>query len=165
MSKQKWIKNMSKSIDKERVTKECKLKVNDVFNLSPQMRVLVHFDEYLSSIGEVAELLAGVCGQMAINTIAFLICFSFWSLMPPVFLDNYFDHALKEKIQEHMSPSTLTSSKISPHDAVGVVLGPEHPGRIRGLGLRVVPSFAFRHTTTRMGGMSLGSTSATVPGD
>lgn len=60
-----------------------------------------------------------------------------------------------------MTQNASSSSEISPHDAVGAVLGPEHPGRVRGLGLGVVPSVAFRHTTTRMSGINLGSTSGT----
>jgi len=74
-------------------------------------------------------------------------------------------YILQEKIQEHITQSTSSSSEVSPHDAVGVVLGPEHPGRVRGLGMGVVPSFAFQHTTTRINGMNLGSTSATIPID
>ena len=66
-------------------------------------------------------------------------------------------------MQEHITQSTSSSSDVSPHDAVGVVLGPEHPGRVRGLGMGVVPSVAFRHTTARISSINLGLSSATTP--
>ena len=74
-------------------------------------------------------------------------------------------YILQEKIQEHITQSTSSSSEVSPHDVVGVVLGPKHPGHVRGLGMGVVPSFAFQHTTARINGMNLGSTNATTPTD
>jgi len=81
--------------DEQGVTKQMKLKVRDIFNLSPQLRVIVKFDEYLSPIGEAAGLLAGVCGQMATDTVAFPISYSSWSLMPNMYLDHCFANALK----------------------------------------------------------------------
>ena len=42
----------------------------------------------------------------------------------------------------------------------GTVFGKEHPGRVRGLGIGVVLTMAFKHTTTRIGGLNLGSSSA-----
>ncbi|XP_057444289.1 uncharacterized protein LOC130736473 [Lotus japonicus] len=38
--------------------------------------------------------------------------------------------------------------------------GPEHSGRVRGLGLGAVPTVAFKHTTTRLSGMNFGSSDA-----
>nr|XP_025670337.1 glycine-rich cell wall structural protein 1-like [Arachis hypogaea] len=37
------------------------------------------------------------------------------------------------------------------------VLEKEHPGRVRGLGMGVVPTVAFKNNTTRISQMSLGS--------
>ncbi|KAJ1379805.1 putative transposase, Ptta/En/Spm, plant [Sesbania bispinosa] len=65
-----------------------------------------------------------------------------------------------EKIDNHLSQSVEASSKISPYDAVGVVFGKEHLGRVRGLGLEAVPTIAFKHTTTRLSGMNFGLSSA-----
>ena len=81
--------------DEQGVTKQQKLKVRDVFNLSPQVHVIVKFDEYLSPIGEAAGLLVGICGQMATDSVAFPISYSSWSLMPNIYLDNCFAHAFK----------------------------------------------------------------------
>ncbi|KAG5600554.1 hypothetical protein H5410_031924, partial [Solanum commersonii] len=39
--------------------------------------------------------------------------------------------------------------KVSPNDALGIVLGPEYPGHVRGLGLGVVPTVAFKQTSGR----------------
>ena len=61
-----------------------------------------------------------------------------------------------------MSQSSEASSEISPNDAIGMVFGAEHPGRVRGLGMEVVPSTAFRHTGTRLGGMNIGQVSAST---
>ena len=66
------------------------------------------------------------------------------------------------KIHQHLSQSSETSSEISPNDAIGVIFGAEHPGRVRGLGLGVVPSTAFRHTSTRLGGINLGKGNAST---
>lgn len=81
--------------DEQGVTKKLKLKVKDVFNLSNELRIVVDFDEHFSPIGEAAGLLAGVCGQLAIDTVAFPISFTKWSEMPESFLNHSFDHALK----------------------------------------------------------------------
>ncbi|KAH0748704.1 hypothetical protein KY290_027936 [Solanum tuberosum] len=44
-----------------------------------------------------------------------------------------------EKIELTLSQSTMDESQISPNDVVGKVLGKEHSGRVRCLGLGVVP--------------------------
>ncbi|XP_075095263.1 uncharacterized protein LOC142173549 [Nicotiana tabacum] len=44
-----------------------------------------------------------------------------------------------EKIELALSQSTMDESEISPNDVVGTVLGKEHSGRVRCIGLRVVP--------------------------
>ncbi|KAL4289270.1 hypothetical protein AHAS_Ahas19G0369400 [Arachis hypogaea] len=51
----------------------------------------------------------------------------------------------------------MESTVNSPLDALGVVLGKEHPGRVRGLGMEVVPTVAFKNNTTRISQMNLGS--------
>ncbi|XP_070038305.1 uncharacterized protein [Nicotiana tomentosiformis] len=62
---------------------------------------------------------------------------------------SYVNEAAKEiceKIELALSQSTVDESKISPNDAIGKVLGKEHSGRVRCLGLGVVPGRAFRQT-------------------
>ncbi|XP_061363826.1 uncharacterized protein LOC133307343 [Gastrolobium bilobum] len=53
-----------------------------------------------------------------------------------------------EKIHEELSQST-NFTEISRNDAVAKVLGPEHSGRVRGLGLGGLPSIAFGPTIGR----------------
>ncbi|KAG5580079.1 hypothetical protein H5410_050706, partial [Solanum commersonii] len=52
-------------------------------------------------------------------------------------------------------------AEISP----GIVLGPEHPGRVRGLGLGVVPTMAFKQTSKRFNCVNVSSscTSTSTP--
>ena len=45
----------------------------------------------------------------------------------------------------------------SPLDALGVVFGKEHTGRVRCLGMGAVPTIAFKNNTTRISQMNLGS--------
>ena len=42
-----------------------------------------------------------------------------------------------------MSQDSFDSTEISPHDALGKVLGSEHSGRVRGLGLGACPTSVF----------------------
>ncbi|KAM3282753.1 hypothetical protein P3S67_026398 [Capsicum chacoense] len=51
----------------------------------------------------------------------------------------------------------------SPNDAVGKVLGKEHSGRVRFLGLGVVPSRSFKQTRPHFGGMSSSSSNSSCP--
>ncbi|TKY53690.1 transposase, Ptta/En/Spm, plant [Spatholobus suberectus] len=67
-----------------------------------------------------------------------------------------------EKIDEYLSQHSEDASDISPNDAIGVIFGKEHLGRVRGLGLGVCPTIVFKHTTLRLSGMNLGSSSATT---
>ncbi|XLU45404.1 hypothetical protein S245_040218, partial [Arachis hypogaea] len=62
-----------------------------------------------------------------------------------------------EKIEAYSSQQAVESTVNSPLDALGVVLGKEHPGRVRGLGMGVVPTVAFKNNTTRISQMNLGS--------
>ncbi|KAK6796204.1 hypothetical protein RDI58_003905 [Solanum bulbocastanum] len=51
----------------------------------------------------------------------------------------------------------MDESQISPNDVVGKVLGKEHSGRVRCLGLGVVPSKVFKQVRSRFGGASASS--------
>nr|XP_009797931.1 PREDICTED: uncharacterized protein LOC104244240 [Nicotiana sylvestris] len=62
---------------------------------------------------------------------------------------SYVNEAAKEiceKIEPVLSQSTVDESEISPNDTIGKVLGKEHFGRVRCLGLGAVPGRAFRQT-------------------
>ncbi|XP_039682656.1 uncharacterized protein [Medicago truncatula] len=62
-----------------------------------------------------------------------------------------------EKICNHIAENPDAYSEISPNDIVGKIFGKEHSGRVRGMGMRVVPTIAFKHTTTQLSGMEFGS--------
>ncbi|XP_061370282.1 uncharacterized protein LOC133312999, partial [Gastrolobium bilobum] len=55
---------------------------------------------------------------------------------------------LVDQIYEELNQST-NSTEISTNDAVAKVFGPEHSGRVRGLGLGGLPSIAFGPTSGR----------------
>ena len=55
----------------------------------------------------------------------------------------------------------LASQSIGPQDAFGQVMGPEHPGRVRGLGLGPVPSRVFGSFTHGASG-STNSSESTI---
>ncbi|XP_025622948.1 uncharacterized protein [Arachis hypogaea] len=64
---------------------------------------------------------------------------------------------IAEKIEAHSSQQPMELTVNSPLDALGVVFGKEHPGRVRGLGMGAVPTIAFKNNTTRISQMNLGS--------
>ncbi|TKY59581.1 transposase, Ptta/En/Spm, plant [Spatholobus suberectus] len=64
------------------------------------------------------------------------------------------------KIDEYLSQNPKDASIISPNDVIGVIFGKEHPGYVRSLGMGVCPTIAFKHTTTQLNGMNLGSSIA-----
>ncbi|XP_057760440.1 uncharacterized protein LOC130980816 [Arachis stenosperma] len=64
---------------------------------------------------------------------------------------------IAEKIEVYSSQQVVESTVNSPLDALGVVLGKEYPGRVRGLGMGAVPTVAFKNNTTRISQMNLGS--------
>ncbi|KAM3303442.1 hypothetical protein P3S67_014472 [Capsicum chacoense] len=69
----------------------------------------------------------------------------------------YVNEAVKEiceKTELALSQSAIDESQISANDAVGKVLGPEHSGRVRFLGLGVVPSRVFKQDRPHFGGAS-----------
>ncbi|TKY62207.1 HGWP repeat containing protein [Spatholobus suberectus] len=82
--------------------------------------------------------------------------------MPDAYLDNAFDTVLKEKIDDYLSQNSEAVSKISPNDIVGVIFGKEHPSCVRDLGLGLCPTIAFKHITTRLGGINSGSSNASA---
>ncbi|KAH0669316.1 hypothetical protein KY285_023478 [Solanum tuberosum] len=68
-----------------------------------------------------------------------------------------------EKIEEIHRQRPESIVEVSPNDALGIVLGPEHPGRVRGLGLGVVPTMAFKQTSRRFKHVDVSSSSASAP--
>ncbi|XP_019257354.1 PREDICTED: uncharacterized protein LOC109235630 isoform X2 [Nicotiana attenuata] len=59
-----------------------------------------------------------------------------------------------EKIELVVSQSATDESEVSPNDVVGKVLGKEHSGRVRCLGLGAIPSKVFGQTRRRFGGIN-----------
>ncbi|WJX37868.1 hypothetical protein P8452_25589 [Trifolium repens] len=45
-----------------------------------------------------------------------------------------------EQIEEGLAQSTNNESEVSPNDVVGRVLGPEHSGRVRCMGMGAAPT-------------------------
>ncbi|XP_070052552.1 uncharacterized protein [Nicotiana tomentosiformis] len=73
---------------------------------------------------------------------------------------SYVNEAAKEiceKIELELSQSTVDESEILPNDAVGKVLGKEHSGRVRCLGLGAVPGRDFRQTRHRYSDLNASS--------
>ncbi|XP_029152337.2 uncharacterized protein [Arachis hypogaea] len=64
------------------------LLVKDVHNLPEGLRIVVNFDRQHAAIGEAAGLLAGICGQLATDCVAFPISFDKWSDIPESFFEN-----------------------------------------------------------------------------
>nr|XP_033515683.1 uncharacterized protein LOC117280130 [Nicotiana tomentosiformis] len=67
-----------------------------------------------------------------------------------------------EKIEKMRSQRSETIPEASPNDALGVVFDLEHPGHVRGLGLGVVPTMAFKKTSRRVGSFCMSSSSASA---
>ncbi|XP_020966270.1 uncharacterized protein LOC107619722 isoform X3 [Arachis ipaensis] len=53
-----------------------------------------------------------------------------------------------------------TQFEVSPNDAVGKVLGPEHSGRVRCMGMGAAPTNTFRNVRSRLNGMTISTNSA-----
>ena len=70
---------------------------------------------------------------------------------------------LQEQIEVGLTQSIVDESKVSPLDAVGRVLGLEHPGRVRCMGLGAVPSNTFRNTRLQASSMSSSSSGVAFP--
>ncbi|RYR53131.1 hypothetical protein Ahy_A06g028092 [Arachis hypogaea] len=63
----------------------------------------------------------------------------------------------KEKIEAHSSQQAMESTVNSPLHALGVVLGKDHCGHVRGLGMGAIPTVIFKNNTRRISQMNLGS--------
>ena len=85
----------------------------------------------------------------AAKTIA--VCFSLVTLFSRIVLNLktfifHFITCLQEQIEVGLTQSIVDEYEVSPLDAVGRVLGLEHSGRVRCMGLGAVPSNTFRNT-------------------
>ncbi|KAM3306192.1 hypothetical protein P3S67_013062 [Capsicum chacoense] len=72
----------------------------------------------------------------------------------------YFNEVAKEiskQIESSLSQSTIDESQVSPNNIVDKVLGQEHSGRVRGLGLGFVSGKVFQQVRPRLGGTSASS--------
>ncbi|XP_020960119.1 uncharacterized protein LOC107648345 isoform X5 [Arachis ipaensis] len=76
------------AIDEYEDTTRLHLLVKDVHNLLESLRIVVNFDRQHAAVGEAAGLLAGVCGQLATDCVAFPISFDKWSDIPESFFEN-----------------------------------------------------------------------------
>ncbi|XP_052112625.1 uncharacterized protein LOC127744554 [Arachis duranensis] len=76
------------AIDEHRDSTRLHLLVKDVHNLPEGLRIVVNFDKDYAAIGEAAGLLAGVCGQLATDCVAFPISFDKWLDIPTSFFEN-----------------------------------------------------------------------------
>ncbi|RYR39388.1 hypothetical protein Ahy_A09g044904 [Arachis hypogaea] len=74
--------------DEYEVSTHLHLLVKDVHNLPEGLCVVVNFDKQHAAIGEAVGLLAGVCGQLATDCVAFSINFEKWSIIPESFFEN-----------------------------------------------------------------------------
>ncbi|QHO34821.1 uncharacterized protein [Arachis hypogaea] len=81
-----------------------------------------------------------------------------WDITHKKIDGSYVNEKAKEiAIEAHSSQRPMELTVNSPLDALGVVFGKEHPGRVRGLGMGAVPTIAFKNNTTRISQMNLGS--------
>ncbi|XP_025608052.1 uncharacterized protein [Arachis hypogaea] len=64
-----------------------------------------------------------------------------------------------EQIELNMTQSNA-QFEVSPNDAVGKVLGPEHSGRVRCMGMGAAPTNTFRNVRSRLNGMTISTNSA-----
>ncbi|KAL2327763.1 hypothetical protein Fmac_021190 [Flemingia macrophylla] len=67
--------------------------------------------------------------------------------------------AIAEQIEVGLAESTTNESEVSPNDVVGRVLGPEHSGRVRCMGLGAASTNSFRNTRLPLSDLSLASSS------
>ncbi|KAL2319078.1 hypothetical protein Fmac_032954 [Flemingia macrophylla] len=154
------------AIDFEETIKKIKVKVKGVNNLPRELRIVVDFDDQGQSIGEAQALLVGFLGTLAADCKLFPMDYDIWSGssgVPKAYFDDCFETILKEQIQVGLTQSTVDESKVSPLDVVGRVLGPEHSGRVRCLGLGAVPSNTFRNTRLHVSNLSSSSSGIACP--
>ncbi|CAJ2647711.1 unnamed protein product [Trifolium pratense] len=55
-----------------------------------------------------------------------------------------------EQIEVGLTQSSVHESEISPNDVLGKVLGPEHPGRVRCMGMGAAPTNTFKNNGVRL---------------
>ncbi|XP_019266428.1 PREDICTED: uncharacterized protein LOC109243874 [Nicotiana attenuata] len=85
--------------DSDNATKQIRVKVNEVNNLTIGERIIVDFDEYNTAYCEAQGLLAGYCGTLAIDCNLFPISIEKWSgpsLMPKKSMEDCCETILKE---------------------------------------------------------------------
>lgn len=71
------------------------MKVKELQTLDARLRVVVEFDDLNAAIGEAQGLLAGFCGNLAVDGNIFPISFEKWSNMPDSYFDACFDEIIK----------------------------------------------------------------------
>ncbi|XP_070048455.1 uncharacterized protein [Nicotiana tomentosiformis] len=94
--------------DSENATKQIRVKVNEVNNLTVGERIVVNFDDYNAAYGEAQGLLAGYCGSLAIDCNLFPISFEKWSGpsgMPKKYMEDCFETILKPRFDFRVSES------------------------------------------------------------
>lgn len=64
-----------------------------------------------------------------------------------------------EQIESHMTHCNTNESEVSPEDIVGKILGAEHSGRVRCMGMGAAPSNTFLNTKRRLSELSISSSS------
>nr|XP_033514641.1 uncharacterized protein LOC108946914 [Nicotiana tomentosiformis] len=146
------------AIDSEQNIKKLKVKVNEVLNLTCEERIVVDFDYLDEPFGDAHGLLSGFCGILVCDCALFPIHYEKWLSLPISYFNRVFDQIIKEKIELALSQSNIDESQILPNDAIGKVLEKEHSGRVRCLGLGLVPSRIFKQVRARFGGTSSSST-------
>ncbi|GAU20131.1 hypothetical protein TSUD_351930 [Trifolium subterraneum] len=62
--------------------------------------------------------------------------------------------AIVEQIEVGLAKNNVDESVISPNDVVGRVLGPEHPGRVRCMGMAATPTNTFTSNGVRLSHLS-----------
>ncbi|KAL5161466.1 hypothetical protein HKD37_07G018745 [Glycine soja] len=76
---------------------------------------------------------------------------------------NEASKTIAEQIEVGLTQSIVDESEVSPLDVVGRVLGLEHSGRVRCMGLGAVPSNTFRNTRLRASSLSSSSSGVGFP--
>ncbi|RYR53336.1 hypothetical protein Ahy_A06g028391 [Arachis hypogaea] len=94
-----------------------------------------------------------LCKTEIINNTSEDIAPNQWTL----FVEYRLKPETQEKIEAYSSQQEVELTVNSPLDALGVVLGKEHPGLVRGLGMGVILTVAFKNNTIRISQMNLSS--------
>ncbi|XP_049390695.1 uncharacterized protein LOC125855077 [Solanum stenotomum] len=66
---------------------------------------------------------------------------------------------IREQIESHMTLCNTNESEVSPEDIVGKILGAEHSGWVRYMGMRAGPSNTFLNIERRLSELSISSSS------